>query len=60
MMLNEEDKTMSEMTREDIIETLEHYYEAAGFKDIKNMELEKMSKNELEKLYKTTLTDSDK
>ena len=51
---------MSEMTREDIIETLEHYYEAAGFKDIKNMELEKMSKNELEKLYKTTLTDSDK
>lgn len=42
------------ITIEDMRESLEQYFEAAGFKDIKDIKLEDMNQIELEKLYKET------
>lgn len=46
------------MTREEMIEALEQYYEAAGFEDIRINNLETLTQLELEKLYETTFNES--
>lgn len=51
---------MKKMIREEIIEALEQYYEAAGFEDVGKRKLEEMSENELEKLYKTMFREDSK
>ena len=43
-----------EMKREEMMEALEQYYEAAGFKEIRVGKLEEMNESELEELYLTT------
>lgn len=51
---------MGKMTREEMINALEQYFEAASFKDVRNNKLESMEQNELEKLYDTTFNESSK
>lgn len=49
---------MEKMTREEMINELEQYFEAAGFKDVKSKKLKSMDQSELEKLYDTTFNES--
>lgn len=51
---------MEKMTREEMINELEQYFEAAGFKDVKSNKLESMDQSELEKLYETTFDEVSK
>lgn len=45
---------MEKLTRKEKIELLEQHYEAAGFNDIREVELESMSEKELNELCKKT------
>lgn len=45
---------MKEITIEEMLEELEQYYEAAGFKNIRAEKLSKMGQKELKKLYDIT------
>ena len=47
------------MCKEEMMDVLEQYYEAAGFADFYNKVLKNMSEEESEKLYNKTISEED-
>lgn len=48
------------LSRETLVEALEHYYEAAGFNDVRKNKLDEKSDDELRELYKDTIPKKSK